>query len=99
MTGAETMAEYLAAAFSRNRIGAEIDSGDSTFLLLFGRGELAGCLKVNENVAQTDLRDRKGLEIERIYLRKRFQGPGLAYGSATRRRSPHHGGAPCHCQG
>lgn len=77
MNSPETMAEYLAAAFDRDKIRAEIGNPDSTFLFLFVQGDLAGYLKVNENEAQTDLRESGGLEIERIYLRKRFQGRGL----------------------
>jgi ribosomal protein S18 acetylase RimI-like enzyme len=77
MNTAETMADYLAMAFDRDKIKAEIDHPDSTFLFLFVHGELAGYLNVNENEAQTDLRESGGLEIERIYLRKRFQGRGL----------------------
>jgi hypothetical protein len=65
MTGPETMAEYLAAAFDRERIKSEIDNKGATFLFLFVRGELAGYLKVNENEAQTDLREARGLEIAR----------------------------------
>ena len=49
MTSAETMAEYLAAAFSRDKI----------------RGELAGYLKVNENQAQTESPKGNGLEMAR----------------------------------
>jgi len=64
------MVEYLAAAFSKEEI----------------TGELAGYLKVNENQAQADLREVKGLEIERIYLRKRFQGQGL--GKALLEKGP-----------
>jgi hypothetical protein len=65
MTRTETLAEYLTAAFSREKIGHEIDNKDSTFLFFFVRGELAGYLKVNENEAQTDLREGKGVEIAR----------------------------------
>jgi ribosomal protein S18 acetylase RimI-like enzyme len=77
MNSAETMAKYLAEAFDRDKIGAAIDNPDSTFLFLFVDGDLAGYLKVNENAAQTDLREADGLEIERIYLRKQLQGQGL----------------------
>ena len=77
MTSPEIMSQYLAVAVDRRKIAAELANPDSLFLSLVVEGELAGYLKVNQNEAQTDLREAEGLEIERIYLRKRFQGRGL----------------------
>ncbi len=77
MTSPEIMSQYLAAAFDRRKIAGELANPDSLFLFLVVDDELAGYLKVNENAAQTDLREPGGLEIERIYLRERFQGRGL----------------------
>jgi ribosomal protein S18 acetylase RimI-like enzyme len=77
MTGADVMAGYLAEAFNEQKIGGELANRDSRFIFLHVGGDLAGYLKVNENEAQNDLREPTGLEIERIYLRRRFQGQGL----------------------
>lgn len=51
MTGANTMASYLAEAFSTQRIGGELADRDSQFIFLYVGGDLAGYLKVNENEA------------------------------------------------
>jgi ribosomal protein S18 acetylase RimI-like enzyme len=77
MTGADTMASYLAESFNAQKIFGELANRDSQFIFLHVGGELAGYLKVNENEAQTDVPGPAGLEIERIYLRRRFQGQGM----------------------
>lgn len=77
MTSDAVMDEYLRAAFDRDAIRAELANPGSRFLFLEADGQVAGYLKVNENGAQTDLREADGLEIERIYLRRAFQGRGL----------------------
>jgi diamine N-acetyltransferase len=77
MTSEPIMEEYLGTAFDRQRMRRELSDPGSTFLFLEVDGRVAGYLKVNEGGAQTDLREAEGLEIERIYLRRRFQGQGL----------------------
>ncbi|NGP90273.1 GNAT family N-acetyltransferase [Fodinibius halophilus] len=77
MNSSETMAAYLESAFNKEQLKKEISNPNSLFLFLYSNGELAGYLKVNENEAQTEFQDKDGLEIERIYLRKEFQGQGL----------------------
>ena len=49
----------------------------STFLFLYSDEKLAGYLKLNEGGAQTDLGDPAGLEVERIYVLRDFQGLGM----------------------
>lgn len=77
MTSARVMDEYLETAFDREKVRRELADPNSQFFFLEVAGKTAGYLKVNENGAQTDLRGPDGLEIERIYLRQRFQGQGL----------------------
>ncbi len=77
MTSGEVMEGYLAEAFDPARIAGELGNPGSAFFFLEVHGVPAGYLKLNENGAQTDLREPDGLEIERIYLRQTFQGRGL----------------------
>jgi diamine N-acetyltransferase len=77
MTSARVMDEYLETAFDSGKVGRELSDSNSQFLFLEVAGKIAGYLKVNENGAQTDLRGPDGLEIERIFLRKGFQGQGF----------------------
>ena len=67
---------YMEKSFDANRIKAELSNPCSAFFLLSIDGVLAGCLKVNEASAQTDINDPQSLEIERIYLAKAFQNQG-----------------------
>ena len=71
------MDAYLAAAFARDRIQAELAEPASSFFFLFCDGTLAGYLKLNEAAAQSDVKDPASLEIERIYVTQQFQGRGL----------------------
>lgn len=67
---------YMEKSFDANRIKAELSNSHSAFFFLSIDGVLAGCLKVNEAPAQTDINDSQSLEIERIYLAKAFQNQG-----------------------
>jgi ribosomal protein S18 acetylase RimI-like enzyme len=71
------MDAYLATAFDRERLQSELGNPHSTFFFLVTEGAVAGYLKLNEADAQTDLRDPGALEIERVYVRRDFQGLGL----------------------
>ena len=73
----EDMEAYLKDAFSEEKMRAELLESGSTFYFLLVDSELAGYLKLNECGAQTDIHSPDSLEIERIYLDKRFQGKGL----------------------
>ena len=71
------MDAYLASAFNREKLQAELGNPHSRFFFLLSEGAVAGYLKVNDADAQTDARDPRGLEIERIYVKRDFQGLGL----------------------
>ncbi len=77
MNTAETMAKYLEEAFDRKRLLVELSNPGCSFFFMHADNELSGYLKLNEALAQTDLNDPESLELERIYVRKRFQGKGL----------------------
>ena len=77
MNTPENMAAYLSTAFETKKLRAELSNTNSTFFFLYLNGELAGYLKLNEAPAQTEIHDGQSLEIERIYVSKKFQGEGL----------------------
>jgi ribosomal protein S18 acetylase RimI-like enzyme len=77
MNTPENMDAYLASAFNRERLRAELTNPESAFFFLIKDGELAGYLKVNEAGVQSDLKDAGSLELERIYVDAQFQGSGL----------------------
>jgi ribosomal protein S18 acetylase RimI-like enzyme len=77
MNTPSTMEAYLKHAFSPEKLGKELAVKDSVFYFLYADGQLSGYLKLNEGNAQTDIFDPEALEIERIYVKKEFQGLGL----------------------
>ena len=68
---------YLESAFAPEKLRGELTCPGSSFSFIERDGELAGYLKLNEASAQTDVRDERSLEIERIYVAKEHHGAGL----------------------
>jgi ribosomal protein S18 acetylase RimI-like enzyme len=73
----EDFVSYLREAFSVERLRREVTTPGSLFFFLRYQEQLAGYAKINKGEAQTELQDPEALEIERIYIRKPFQGMGL----------------------
>jgi ribosomal protein S18 acetylase RimI-like enzyme len=73
----ENMEAYLEKAFNIEQLKKELSNVYSDFFLVYLNEELAGYLKVNVNEAQTDNIGSEALEIERIYIRNKFQRQGL----------------------
>lgn len=71
------MRAYLETAFEREKLLNELQNPNSFFYFVMNANEPIGYLKINEAPAQTDLNDPESLEIERIYIKKAFQGNGL----------------------
>lgn len=69
----ENMQLYLDEAFSRTKLTAELDEPFSVFYFSFSGELITGYIKINTGPAQTDLKDKPALEIERVYVRKEFQ--------------------------
>ena len=67
---------YLKEAFSYPRLEAELLNPEMTFYWVFTGSHRIGYCKINEGIAQTELQDTDGLELERIYILKHFQGKG-----------------------
>lgn len=73
----ENMETYLAKAFNEEQLLKELANELSEFYLIYVGGEVAGYLKVNISEAQSENMGDTTLEVERIYIRNRYQGQGL----------------------
>jgi ribosomal protein S18 acetylase RimI-like enzyme len=70
----ENMKAYLEDGFSNAKLSAELDNPNSEFYFATLNNTVIGYLKINFGLAQTELKDDKALEIERIYVLKEFHG-------------------------
>jgi ribosomal protein S18 acetylase RimI-like enzyme len=70
----ENMTTYLAEGFSIEKLSAELHDRHSEFYFASLGEKVIGYLKVNFGPSQTELKDDKSLEIERIYVLKEFHG-------------------------
>jgi predicted FMN-binding regulatory protein PaiB/ribosomal protein S18 acetylase RimI-like enzyme len=70
----ENMQKYLDEGFSLEKLTAELNNPDSQFYFAELKNKVIGYLKLNFGPSQTELKDNKALEIERIYILKEFQG-------------------------
>ena len=68
------MEAYSAVAFTLQRMLAELSNPDSHFYFAMLDNQLVGYLKLNFAGAQTEFRDEKALEIERIYVSGEHHG-------------------------
>ncbi|MFH5183613.1 GNAT family N-acetyltransferase [Paenibacillus sp. TAB 01] len=73
----ENIKAYLAKAFNLIQLEKEMDNISSQFFFIYDNEELAGYLKLNMDDAQSEKMGDASLEIERIYIRYKFQGKGL----------------------
>lgn len=70
----EDMAEYLNEKFSMTTLSTELNEKNAKFYFAQIENEVVGYLKLNSGQSQTELKDDKALEIERIYVLKEFHG-------------------------
>ena len=70
----ENMKKYLEEGFSVEKLTAELNNYDSEFYFALFNKDVIGYLKVNFGISQTELKDDKALEIERIYVLQEFHG-------------------------
>lgn len=69
---------YLARAFTEEQLKKELANQSSAFYFIsVVNEEVAGYLKVNVDEAQSEKMGDQALEIERIYIRRNYQGQGL----------------------
>jgi len=69
--------QYLNEKFSLQHLRMEMENPDSMFFLGCYRKVPIGYLKLNTDLAQSESGLEKGLEIERIYVLRHYQGKGL----------------------
>jgi diamine N-acetyltransferase len=65
---------YLDKSFSTGKLAAELTNPDSEFYFAIVDNRVVGYLKINYGPAQTELKDGKAVEIERIYVLREFHG-------------------------
>lgn len=70
----EDFKAYVDFAFEKSKLLGELKNLDTTFYFVYKDFDLVGYLKLNENDAQTDIKSVDGMELERIYVLKDFQG-------------------------
>lgn len=68
---------YLEKAFNLKQIEKELSNISSLFFFVYFNNKVAGYLKVNTNDAQSEEMGDESLEIERIYIKNKFQKKGL----------------------
>jgi ribosomal protein S18 acetylase RimI-like enzyme len=69
----EDMELYLRESLSLKQLKMEIDNQQSAFYFAIVTGEIAAYLKVNYQSESIDQNEIKSLEIERVYVLKKFQ--------------------------
>ncbi|MFP3513035.1 GNAT family N-acetyltransferase [Peribacillus sp. SIMBA_075] len=73
----ENMNAYLERAFNFKQLEKELSNTSSQFFFVYFNNEVAGYLKINTNDAQSEEMGDESLEIERIYIKDKFQKLGL----------------------
>ncbi|MBD0384392.1 GNAT family N-acetyltransferase [Paenibacillus sedimenti] len=73
----ENMNAYLERAFNLKQLEKELSNNFSQFFFVYFNNEVTGYLKVNTNDAQSEKMGDESLEIERIYIKNKFQKHGL----------------------
>lgn len=73
----ENMKCYIEEGFSLEKLTTELNNRDSEFYFAKIANDVIGYLKVNYGESQTELKDNKALEIERIYTLKEFHGKSV----------------------
>ena len=73
----ENMTKYLDEGFSSEKLTAELNDKNSEFYFATLEKNVIGYLKLNFGHSQTEIKDDKAVEIERIYVLKDFHGKSV----------------------
>jgi len=74
---AQDMQSYLNNQLSLEHLTFELNQAGSEFYFALNNQRIIGYLKINFVDAQTELKDKQAMEIERIYVLKEFYGLGV----------------------
>ncbi len=70
----ENMRKYLNEKFNNDILTSELNNVNSEFYFATVNNTVIGYIKLNYELAQTEINDKNSLEIERIYVLKEFYG-------------------------
>jgi len=70
----DNMNKYMEKSFSAEKLSTELRNEDSEFYFAVLEGKVIGYLKLNSGQSQTEMKDDKALEIERIYVLQEYHG-------------------------
>ena len=73
----ENMEKYLKDRFSIEKLTSELRDNNAEFYFASLDNKVIGYLKLNFEQSQTELKDDKAVEIERIYVLKDFHGKNV----------------------
>ncbi len=73
----ENMEKYISEKLSLSQLATELKDENALFYFIKSTNEVIGYLKLNMGASQTELKDDCALEIERIYVLKKFHGKNI----------------------
>ena len=73
----ENMAKYINRQMSYEKISSELVNPDSKFYFALFRDTIIGYLKLNFGKSQTEVKKMNSVEIERIYVLKKYHGENV----------------------
>lgn len=73
----ENLKKYVVEAFAVTQLQTELNSPYSSFYFSLLDNEVIGYLKLNRGSAQTEIKEERGVEIERIYVLEAYQREGI----------------------
>lgn len=73
----ENMNKYLDEALSKEKLTAELNDNNAEFYFAMIDDNVIGYLKINFGLSQTELKEDKAVEIERIYVLSAYHGKNI----------------------
>ncbi len=73
----DDIAAYITQSFSTESLRTELNDENSVFYFSLAGDDVIGYLKLNFGQSQTELKDDKGLEIQRIYVLREYHGKNV----------------------
>ncbi len=73
----KNLQQFLDEAYSPEKLKSELENPNSDFFFVIFGEEIMGYLKLNQGEAQKESIGNNALELERIYILKKFQGKNI----------------------